>query len=71
MKSHVHATQPVGECRWAVPACRASLMSDDGDTFENYWQCERTSVALPVTQADCGACPYWSPEMASVNARKH
>ena len=71
MKPLVHPAQPVGECRWSVPACRASLMSDDDGTFENYWLCERTSVGRPVTQADCNACLYWSPETASVRARKH
>ncbi len=70
MKSHMHPTQPVAECRWSVPACHPSLTSDDDYTFDDYWLCERTSVALPVTQADCTECPYWSPETASVRARR-
>ena len=71
MKSRVHPTQAVAECRWSVPAFHPSLMSDADDTFEGYWLCERTSLALPVTQADCTKCPYWSSELASVRAHKH
>ncbi len=63
MKSRVHPTQAVAECRWSVPAFHPSLMSDDDDTFEGYWLCERTSLALPVTQA--GTAPSARPGLPS------
>lgn len=54
-------SRPIAECRWSVPAVRPSLKSNE-DAFEGYWLCERTTLAAPVTQADCDRCRYWSPE---------
>jgi hypothetical protein len=59
---------PTAECRWSVPAYRLNPMSDDDKAFERYWLCERTSVAVPVTQTDCNRCRHWSPERIPVKA---
>jgi hypothetical protein len=56
---------PVDQCRWSVPAFRPSLLSDDDDAFVRYWVCERTMMALPVSQEDCANCQHWSPERAA------
>jgi hypothetical protein len=62
-------SQPIAECRWSVPARRPSLTSDDDRALESYWLCERTAVAVPVTQADCNRCRHWSREEVLVRAR--
>lgn len=63
-------SRPVDACRWSVPAFRPSLLSNDDDAFERYWLCERTKAAVPVTQADCTECRYWTPEPAPLKLRK-
>ena len=62
-------SQPIAECCWSVPAFRPSLRSNHDDGFERYWLCERTAVAVPVTQADCNRCRHWSREEVRVKAR--
>ena len=55
------STRRTEECRWSLPGCRLNAMSDD-DEFESLWLCERTSVAVPVTPAECADCVHWSPD---------
>jgi hypothetical protein len=62
-------SHPIAECRWSVPAFRSSLMSDDEHAFERYWLCERATVAVPVTQADCDRCNHWFSEKGVVSSR--
>ena len=63
--------QPIAECRWSVPAIRPNPMPDDVDNaFECYWLCERTTLSVPVTQADCTRCRHWSPEDIPVKAHR-
>jgi hypothetical protein len=61
--------QPIAECLWSVPAFRPSLMSNDDYEFDSYWLCERTTLAVRVTQADCNGCSHWSSEKVLVRAR--
>ena len=64
MTPRVHHSQPLAECRWSEPASRPGLTSDD-EAVGRYWLCERTNRPVPVTQADCGKCAYWSLESPS------
>lgn len=56
-------SRPIAECRWSVPAFRPDWKSDD-DALERYWLCDRTALAIPVTQTACDRCRYWSREGA-------
>ena len=62
MTRRAQGFHPISGCRWSVPAFRPDLLANDDDAFERYWLCERTKAAVPVTQADCTECRYWSPE---------
>ena len=63
-------SQPIAECLWSVPAFRPSLTSNGDYAFDDYWLCERTPVAVRVTQADCDRCSHWSSETVLVRARR-
>jgi hypothetical protein len=63
-------SQPIAECRWSEPAYRLDPTSDDDDVIEREWVCERNTVPVRVTQADCSDCVFWSREApASRHAR--
>ena len=49
-------------CRWSVPAYRPNPFSDNDDDFESFWECERTTTDVRVTQHDCERCTHWSPK---------
>jgi len=57
--------QPIADCRWSEPPYRPSPASDDDAALEREWVCERNTVPVRVTQADCSHCVYWSREAPS------
>src|SRR5262245_39808527 len=60
MRRMVKVIQRIEDCRWSQPACWRNPFDDE--EIESGWTCERTGIAIPVTQADCDECPHWSDD---------